>query len=206
MSALGPTRRSMKRRGREIPLGKEVFDLDLNSLPVEIADATSASNVGLNRAPIDVDAIEDEVQLLSSSRGVPQTRARSRREHPATIILDDDSESGVSIRNNESRTAPLNRTGTNYDVYQDLEGGYSAKKKDVVKSNPGPVVKEVPKEPTFTCPVCMNTMVEPSSTICGHVFCKGCIKAAIQVQKRCPNCRRKLTVNNFHRVYLPNSE
>lgn len=65
----------MKRRGREIPLGKEVFDLDLNSLPVEIADATSASNVGLNRAPIDVDAIEDEVQLLSSSRGVPQVRS-----------------------------------------------------------------------------------------------------------------------------------
>lgn len=76
----------------------------------------------------------------------------------------------------------------------------------MVKSNPGPIVKEVPKEPTFTCPVCMNAMVEPSSTICGHVFCKGCIKAAIQVQKRCPNCRRKLTVNNFHRVYLPNSE
>lgn len=75
-----------------------------------------------------------------------------------------------------------------------------------MRSNPVPVVKEVPKEPTFTCPVCMNTMVEPSSTICGHVFCKGCIRAAIQVQKRCPNCRRKLTVNNFHRVYLPNSE
>uniref|UniRef100_A0A0E0JSV0 RING-type domain-containing protein n=1 Tax=Oryza punctata TaxID=4537 RepID=A0A0E0JSV0_ORYPU len=66
--------------------------------------------------------------------------------------------------------------------------------------------KAVPKEPTFNCPVCMNELVEPSSTICGHIFCRQCIKASIQAQKKCPTCRRKLTMNNFHRVYLPSAE
>nr|BAK00569.1 predicted protein [Hordeum vulgare subsp. vulgare] len=64
-------------------------------------------------------------------------------------------------------------------------------------------VKEVRNEPKFSCPVCMNELVDPSSTICGHIFCQKCIQASIQAQSKCPTCRRTLTVNCFHRVYLP---
>lgn len=73
--------------------------------------------------------------------------------------------------------------------------------KNVMESRPEP-----PKKPTFTCPICMNTLVEASSTICGHIFCQSCIKASIQFQKKCPTCRRKLTMNNFHKVYLPTTD
>ncbi|KAL6011297.1 hypothetical protein ACLOJK_001742 [Asimina triloba] len=59
------------------------------------------------------------------------------------------------------------------------------------------------EEPTFSCAVCMGPLVEATSTICGHIFCKGCIKAAIAAQKKCPACRRKLCANNIHRIYLP---
>uniref|UniRef100_A0A453GBF7 RING-type domain-containing protein n=1 Tax=Aegilops tauschii subsp. strangulata TaxID=200361 RepID=A0A453GBF7_AEGTS len=64
-------------------------------------------------------------------------------------------------------------------------------------------VKEARKEPKFSCPVCMNELVDASSTICGHIFCQNCIEASIQAQSKCPTCRRTLTRNSFHRVYLP---
>ncbi|KAJ0988725.1 hypothetical protein J5N97_007081 [Dioscorea zingiberensis] len=62
--------------------------------------------------------------------------------------------------------------------------------------------------PDFTevklkCVICMEAMKEETSTVCGHVFCKACIINAIQVQKKCPTCREKLTINNIHRIYLP---
>nr|XP_051221975.1 probable histone acetyltransferase HAC-like 1 [Lolium perenne] len=63
--------------------------------------------------------------------------------------------------------------------------------------------KEVPTELKFSCPVCMNELVDASSTICGHIFCENCIKASIQAQRKCPTCRKKLTLRGFHRLYLP---
>ncbi|VAH67768.1 unnamed protein product [Triticum turgidum subsp. durum] len=47
-------------------------------------------------------------------------------------------------------------------------------------------VKEARKEPKFSCPVCMNELVDASSTICGHIFCQNCIEASIQAQSKCP--------------------
>lgn len=70
--------------------------------------------------------------------------------------------------------------------------------KNVMEARPEP-----PKEPAFICPICMDTLVEPSSTICGHIFCCSCIKASVKSQKKCPTCQRKLSMSNFHRVYLP---
>ncbi|XBI21172.1 hypothetical protein VPH35_062323 [Triticum aestivum] len=64
-------------------------------------------------------------------------------------------------------------------------------------------MKDLPREPKFTCPVCINELVDASSTICGHIFCKKCIEASIRFQKKCPTCRRRLAMRNFHRIYLP---
>lgn len=35
-----------------------------------------------------------------------------------------------------------------------------------------------------------------------HVFCEECIRMAIRAQKRCPTCRKNLTVRQLHRIYL----
>ncbi|XP_044353832.1 uncharacterized protein [Aegilops tauschii subsp. strangulata] len=72
----------------------------------------------------------------------------------------------------------------------------------VTQACPAPS-KDLPKEPKFSCPVCMNELVDASSTICGHIFCQKCIEASIQAQSKCPTCCRMLTVNSFHRIYLP---
>ncbi|KAM3334828.1 hypothetical protein ACQJBY_029323 [Aegilops geniculata] len=72
----------------------------------------------------------------------------------------------------------------------------------VALARPAPM-KDLPREPKFTCPVCINELVDASSTICGHIFCKKCIEVSIRFQKKCPTCRRRLTMRNFHRIYLP---
>ncbi|XP_037416852.1 probable histone acetyltransferase HAC-like 1 [Triticum dicoccoides] len=72
----------------------------------------------------------------------------------------------------------------------------------VTQAHPTPI-KNLPREPKFTCPVCISELVDASSTICGHIFCKKCIEASIQFQKKCPTCRTRLTMGNFHRIYLP---
>ncbi|KAH6895397.1 SNF2 family N-terminal domain-containing protein [Thelonectria olida] len=43
------------------------------------------------------------------------------------------------------------------------------------------------------CAICYDTPTEPVITTCKHVFCKGCITRAIQIQGKCPMCRNRLT-------------
>ncbi|PNY06721.1 E3 ubiquitin-protein ligase rnf4-like protein [Trifolium pratense] len=72
---------------------------------------------------------------------------------------------------------------------------------ETVKKPPEP-----PKEPVFSCPICMGPLVEEMSTRCGHIFCKACIKAAISAQAKCPTCRKKITVKELIRVFLPTTK
>lgn len=62
-----------------------------------------------------------------------------------------------------------------------------------------------PKEPTFSCPICMGPLVEEMSTRCGHIFCKTCIKTAISTQSKCPTCRKNVTVRELIRIFLPST-
>jgi len=45
-----------------------------------------------------------------------------------------------------------------------------------------------PYEPAFSCPVCMGPFVEETSTKCGHIFCKACVKQSIAAQGKRPTC------------------
>ena len=42
------------------------------------------------------------------------------------------------------------------------------------------------------CPICMDTMINPTVTNCGHVFCFECSKACIQMKGQCPMCKKPL--------------
>ena len=60
------------------------------------------------------------------------------------------------------------------------------------------------------CPICMESAAtfkqrgsQVAVTTCGHVFCDLCIRRAIAEQRRCPTCRKKLTVRQIHPLYLP---
>ncbi|KAG9255869.1 SNF2 family N-terminal domain-containing protein [Emericellopsis atlantica] len=42
------------------------------------------------------------------------------------------------------------------------------------------------------CAICYDTPAAPVITHCKHVFCRGCITRAIQIQHKCPMCRNQL--------------
>ncbi|XP_026764182.2 uncharacterized protein LOC113522628 [Galleria mellonella] len=55
------------------------------------------------------------------------------------------------------------------------------------------------------CPICMDSLANNSvaSTLCGHVFCMECIKAAIKTSgKKCPTCRKVLKGVGYHQLFL----
>ncbi|XP_010926748.1 uncharacterized protein [Elaeis guineensis] len=104
--------------------------------------AVLTSNNGLRSSPIDVEALEDDVEMFSSLRGFPQTRNRARRNQPVTVVLDEDLEtrprhSGVTIgepvttlslnTHNRRERIPTNMTIINCDLDLDPEEESDAK-------------------------------------------------------------------------------
>ncbi|KAL6616613.1 hypothetical protein ACP70R_038883 [Stipagrostis hirtigluma subsp. patula] len=196
-----------------------------SSMPVSHSQASSSMpppadgpHVGMHSFPIDVEAFDDDV-VIYPSRSLPQTRQRSTRMERITVIIDDDSETtpeppGDALDEHVStllslginRRHELPRVPINCPVISLLDTPEVSVVRPSVIQAPLEPVKEVPKEPKFTCPVCMNELTEASSTICGHIFCQKCIKASIQAQKKCPTCRKKLSNSSYHRVYLPTTE
>jgi hypothetical protein len=47
-------------------------------------------------------------------------------------------------------------------------------------------------EMEFECQICMDIMVEPVTTICGHTFCKICLIRFLKTKLNCPICRKPI--------------
>ncbi|XP_020426486.1 E3 ubiquitin-protein ligase RNF4 isoform X1 [Prunus persica] len=199
------------RAARYVNRRKDRVDLDLNSAPPgdnRDQEGTStpadpqnnqATLLGQSAPPnmIDVEAIDDDV-VESSPRAFAEAKNNARRNQ-RRITVDVDLERTRVTRNKRRRVAP-NQTIINCDFYINLESNNnsSSTKESVAQPAPPP-----PKEPTFSCPICMAPLVEEMSTKCGHIFCKACIRAAIGAQGKCPTCRRKVTMKELIRVFLP---
>ncbi|CAL1354492.1 unnamed protein product [Linum trigynum] len=83
-----------------------------------------------------------------------------------------------------------------------LELGTSNNKAKNVQEAICPVPTQ--KESIFSCPICMNDLVEPTSTKCGHIFCKECLRKSLaSFDNKCPTCTQKVGKRGFFRVYLP---
>ncbi|XP_023157698.1 uncharacterized protein [Zea mays] len=153
---------------------------------------------------------------LCRRRAPPGQQARQQltTTESITIIIDDDSETNLETAGDaldehvnlllslgiERSHEPTSATNTFPGISMVDTPKVNTFKWIQVPPEP---VKEVPKEPKLSCPICMNEITEAASTVCGHIFCQPCIKAAIKAQKKCPTCRRKLTPRQQHRVYLP---
>uniref|UniRef100_A0A0A8YF62 RING-type domain-containing protein n=1 Tax=Arundo donax TaxID=35708 RepID=A0A0A8YF62_ARUDO len=191
MGTVSGTRRAPRRQSQDGSADKVIVNLEAGSPAV--GSWRGAPVAGARTSPIDVEAIEDEVQAVSPSRVPPQIRNRRTRRQPVTVV-DLEVDAGREGYKRQ-RVVPVVHC-----LSPDRGKGSSLQLNNAAQTGKGPV-----KEPVFTCPVCWNKLEEPSTTICGHIFCAECIKQAIKVQKKCPTCRRSLRSNNFHRIYLPNA-
>ncbi|KAI3450842.1 hypothetical protein Pfo_007507 [Paulownia fortunei] len=211
MSSQDQIRRYTRARSR-----RRMLDVDLNAVPPsESRDLEGISNRTRSQdrqvpqegdatlpPPIDLEAFDDDV-IISSPRAFAEAKNNSRRNRGRTIVVDVDTDERSS--RNKRRRVSANQTIINCDLYINLEGSSNSMRKSgqSVALPPSPPPPPPPKEPTFSCPVCMGPLVEEMSTKCGHIFCKACIKAAIAAQSKCPTCRRKTTVKDIFRIYLP---
>lgn len=201
-----------------------VRNIDLNFPPVESIQYSEPENTyracqqQVSYVPpssaTNIELTENEVVILSSSGSLPMGRNITKRNHSVMMNLNQDLELNLrrSVTSEEHVRSPsciackrpfrssTSGTTANYYPYHDLEDGHDARSKKLV--TPEPLVKVIVKP--HTCSICMEELVEAASTICGHIFCVTCTKSFIRIQKKCPTCRRKLNMRNFHRVYLPN--
>uniref|UniRef100_A0ACD5YUI1 Uncharacterized protein n=1 Tax=Avena sativa TaxID=4498 RepID=A0ACD5YUI1_AVESA len=196
MSTTSSARRAARRQSQDGSADKVVVNLDASS-PVLGRGPGLSISPGARTSPIDVEALDDEVQAVSPSQVPPSRRNRRPRIQLVTVV--DLEVDATPEGNKRPRIMPL------MHLFPGGEGSSQQSSSAAVVSKK-PVEVVVPKEPSFTCPVCWSKLVEPSTTNCGHIFCTECIKQAIQYQKKCPTCRKALKKNNFHRVYLPNSD
>lgn len=60
----------------------------------------------------------------------------------------------------------------------------------------------VPKDSTTSCPLCSNQRSNPTSTLCGHIFCWDCIYRWLRERSECPICRTSIEPSRL--VYLIN--
>lgn len=49
-----------------------------------------------------------------------------------------------------------------------------------------------PVDDDLTCSICLQTLVDPVNTKCGHTFCTRCIRNFLKLQNTCPNDRSAL--------------
>lgn len=148
---------------------------------------------------IDVEAIEDDEVVESSPRAFAEAKNNLRRNRRRTVVDVDLEEwtGGINNGRNKRRRSSSNQTIINCDLFVNLEASNSSMTENI-RMPPEPAVN-----PVFNCPICMGPLVEEMSTRCGHIFCNNCIRSAIKVQSKCPACRKRVTVKELRRVFLP---
>lgn len=55
---------------------------------------------------------------------------------------------------------------------------------------------------SIQCRICMDRVVQPTATECGHVFCYSCLLYTSEKQKNCPLCRSKFSIKKIRRLYI----
>ncbi|KAF8019120.1 hypothetical protein BT93_H3871 [Corymbia citriodora subsp. variegata] len=196
---------------------RKALNLDLNNEPpvenrdqegtstqvvAQLVEDTHQGQQPLQHATIDVEAIDDDVAFCSP-RAFAEAKNKSRRNQSRTVVIEVESdEHNTRCAHNypKRRRFPANRDSVNSSHYINLESSNNHVRENLVSPPPPP---PPPKEPTFTCPICMGPLVEETSTKCGHIFCKSCIKVAISAQAKCPTCRKRVVVKDLIRVFLP---
>ncbi|KAL6552918.1 hypothetical protein OROGR_006760 [Orobanche gracilis] len=134
---------------------------------------------------------------LHSFKTPPTNSRRKRKSHrrsPESIpiaVLDldeDESKLKQEVINSEKIDE---KTKTTEEVVE--------KNRDSGVSIPGPAIPclNLLRE-ELSCAICLEICYEPSTTPCGHSFCKKCLRsAADRCGKRCPKCRQLISNSRY---------
>lgn len=88
---------------------------------------------------------------------------------------------------------------------------------DSPRPSPMPTFMDSPDQPSpsnqeslqIKCPICFDTFLQIKSsgkrlmsTICGHIFCSGCLPICVRTTKNCPSCRKTLKIKDIHPIFF----
>ncbi|KAL5542680.1 hypothetical protein UlMin_010390 [Ulmus minor] len=206
MNAVGS---SQSQRGyvSNAPGKRMMLDLDLNNPPpgenmaLSISPEVQGQGDGGDQGHA---TYNDDVEIISPRKfAEAKNNAQRRRggiERPAEVLAD-----WLRLNNAKQRTQ---NDQTTFSLELCLNFEDNSNSQDMAFNIPMPPTlpqsrPAVPETPTFTCGICIDKLVEETSTKCGHIFCKNCIEVAIAKLRKCPTCRRKLRKQDTIRVYLP---
>ncbi|KAJ4974847.1 hypothetical protein NE237_008021 [Protea cynaroides] len=127
----------------------------------------------------------------TSSRRKRRAKKRSTDSIPIGVLnLDDEDTAGK-----EHATKTMELKNDAIEEKKEKEGGVAlpAKASDTSCSGSAlPCMDRLREE--LSCAICLEICFEPSTTPCGHSFCKKCLKsAADKCGKKCPKCRQLIS-------------
>ncbi|GAD95191.1 conserved hypothetical protein [Paecilomyces variotii No. 5] len=159
------------------------------------------------------------LSTISSSRRTSQSSLRSTEEPPRGTKRRRLDTSDPSTRSSSSvaavRTAEDDSNIESVDLTEvedesSLSKALAKQRQDAVKAQ-GPTGDGEGRSvlTAYKCPVCMDTPVDATSTVCGHLFCHKCIVDTLKFSEEqrsdssnkgprgnCPVCRKPLTRND----------
>ncbi|GMH25707.1 hypothetical protein Nepgr_027550 [Nepenthes gracilis] len=132
----------------------------------------------------------------SNSRRKRRAQRRSMDSIPVVVLnLDDEEETAECRKGSEKKKktdlteSPIDKSdATKMEGNEVAEQSSSASCSDSVL----PSLERLREE--LSCAICLEICFEPSTTPCGHSFCKKCLRsAADKCGKRCPKCRQMIS-------------
>ncbi|KAG7398274.1 hypothetical protein PHYBOEH_011358 [Phytophthora boehmeriae] len=146
---------------------------------------------------------EIDLTLDSDSEGITR-RAQETEDSDGVVEILDVTDSGpqpAPLRRKRRRPAPSSTANavTVPKRQRVTDMMRSAESTNISLLN-NEVVEEFKKR--LKCSVCLDVLENMTSTLCGHIFCAGCIHQAIRANGKCPLCQRHLHSKDTHRLYF----
>ncbi|XP_074294602.1 uncharacterized protein LOC141622462 isoform X2 [Silene latifolia] len=129
----------------------------------------------------------------SSSRRKRRARRRSPVSMSIAVLNLDEDESTDTTDKGKEKKAEFSKSDLQEKVITDQgKAGEGSSAAASSSSTTLPCVDRLREE--LSCAICLDICFEPSTTPCGHSFCKKCLKnAADKCGKRCPKCRQLIS-------------
>ncbi|XP_031403894.1 E3 ubiquitin-protein ligase RNF168-like [Punica granatum] len=132
----------------------------------------------------------------SNSRRKRRDQRRSPAPIPATVLnLDEDESEDTTGKANETSKKAEAENQKKEIKTRGNEPLENRPTDSAAPAAPLPCLDRLREE--LSCAICLEICYEPSTTACGHSFCKKCLRSAAEkCGKRCPKCRQLISARS----------
>ncbi|XP_035206032.1 E3 ubiquitin-protein ligase complex slx8-rfp subunit rfp2-like [Stegodyphus dumicola] len=146
-----------------------------------------------------------------SNNSVPQNNVNSSvLNNSVQEICNESNERLITLVNESTPYAPIvTGNGTFHSILVNSSNTTRRKRRRTVDESDRLTNLQHENLRKIECGVCYDGVDQITSSgrelvssICGHVFCNECLVTSIRGTRKCPNCRKKLTLKQYHPLFL----